>query len=114
MQRFAALSDSKLLTTRRPPVLFAVAILALAACANAPVQEMSDARQAIWSAEANGAARRSPDTLQAARILLQKAQARLETGAYEDARRYAVDARDEAIKARENAVRDAAVRSGFP
>ncbi len=78
------------------------------------MQEMSDARQAIWSAEASGAARRAPNTLQAAWILLQKAQAHLETGAYEDARRYALDARDEAIKAREDAVRNTAVRSDSP
>ncbi|WP_246327317.1 DUF4398 domain-containing protein [Candidatus Competibacter phosphatis] len=98
----------------RGSTLFVVTVLALAACASAPVQEMSDARQAIWSAEASGAARRAPNTLQAAWILLQKAQAHLETGAYEDARRYALDARDEAIKAREDAVRNTAVRPESP
>ena len=105
--RFKALST-------RGSTLFVVTVLALAACASAPVQEMSDARQAIWSAEASGAARRSPDTLQAAWILLQKAQTHLEAGAYEDARRYAMGARDEAIKAREDAARDAAIRSDSP
>ncbi len=77
--------------------------LVLTACASAPVQEMSDARQAINSAEVAGAAQRSPDTLLAAQRLLQDAQARLEAGAYDDARQHALDARDEAIKAREQA-----------
>ena len=91
--------------------LLAVAILALAACATPPVQEMSDARQAIRSAEAAGAVRRSPDILRAAQILLERAQARLEAGAYDDARRYALDARVEAIKAREKASQDTTDRS---
>lgn len=84
-------------------ILFTLVLLALAACVTAPVQEMSDARQAIYSAEAVGAAQRSLDTLLAAQRLLREAQAHLEAGAYDEARQYAVDARDEAIKARERA-----------
>lgn len=81
-------------------------MLALAACATAPpVQEMSDARQAIRAAEAVGAARRSPDSLLAAQRLLQEAQTQLEAGAYTSARRYALDARDAAIRAREVATK---------
>ena len=88
----------------------AFSLLALVACASAPVQEMSDARQAIYSAEASGALQRSPATLLAAQHLLQKAQERLEAGAYGEARRYALDARDAAIEAREQATRNAALR----
>lgn len=91
--------------------LSAVAILSLAACATAPVQEMSDARQAIRSAEAVGAARRSPDVLSAAQRLLREAQTHLEVGAYGDARRSALDARDAAIKAREQAEQGIEIRS---
>ena len=76
---------------------------ALVACASAPVQEMSDARQAIQSAEEAGAARYSSEQLRQARHLLEQAQLQLETGAYGDARRLALDARDEAIRAREKA-----------
>lgn len=94
--------------------LLAIAILTLAACATAPVQEMSDARQAIRSAEASGAAQRSPDTLRVALDLLQKAQQRLDAGAYDDARRYALDARDEAIKAREKASQPPVSRPVLP
>lgn len=100
--------------TIKLPLLTTVVILLLAACATAPVQEMSDARQAIRSAEAAGAIQHSPDMLQAAQRLLREAQARLETGAYDDARRYALDARDEAIKAREKATQSAALRSISP
>ena len=89
----------------------AILMLALAACATAPVQEMSDARQAIRSAEAVGAAQRSPESLTAAQLLLRKAQAYLETGAYDDARRLALDARTQAIKARETASRRPTLRS---
>lgn len=87
-----------------------VMLLALTACTTAPVQEMSDARQAIYSAEAAGAAQSSPDTLLTAQRLLQEAQGHLETGAYHEARRYALDARDQAIKAREQAMRNAVTR----
>lgn len=89
----------------------AILMLALAACATAPVQEMSDARQAIRSAEAVGAAQRSPESLTAAQRLLRKAQVYLETGAYDDARRYALDARAQAIKAREAASQSSMLRS---
>jgi hypothetical protein len=71
-------------------------MLLLAACATAPVQEMSDARQAIRSAEAAGAAQRSSGTFSTALRLLQEAQTRLEAGAYANARQLALDARDEA------------------
>lgn len=87
-------------------LLFAVVLLALAACVTAPVQEMSDARQAIRSAEAAGAAQRSRASLQEAQRLLQAAQDFLETGSYDDARHYALGARAEAIKAREQADQD--------
>lgn len=89
-----------------------LAVLILVACATAPVQEMSDARQAIRSAEAVGAVQFT--TLQEARRLLQAAQTQLETGAYENARRSAVDARNKAIKAREQAIQSSAPRPAPP
>jgi len=90
--------------------LSAFSLLALTACVTAPVQEMSDARQAIHSAEASGAVQRSPDALLAAQRLLREAQERLEAGAYGEARLYALDARDAAIRAREQATRNAVLR----
>lgn len=98
---------SRILTRLRiQPILLACILLTVVACATAPAQEMSDARQAIYSAEAAGAVQRSPDTLLAAQRLLREAQERLETGAYDEARQYALDARDKAIQAREQARRD--------
>ena len=93
----------------------ATVLLLLTACTAAPVQEMSDARQAIHSAEAVGAARRSPETLTAAQRLLQQAQVQLEAGAYAAARRHAVDVRAAAIQAREQAVQNTTIRpAGSP
>lgn len=77
--------------------------LGLTACVTPPVQEMSDARQAIRSAEEIGAAQYSPENMRMAWRLLQKAQTRLEAGAYDDARQHALDARSAALKARERA-----------
>ena len=90
-------------------MLLTAGILTLTACVAAPVQEMSDARQAIYSAEAVGAAQRSPETLSAAQRLLREAQAQLEAGAYNDARRHALDAREEAIRAREQSMQNMAL-----
>jgi hypothetical protein len=94
--------------------LFVVALLSLAACVTAPVQEMSDARQALRSAEAVGAARASSGAFATAQRLLREAQMNLEAGAYENARRLALDARDEAIRAREQAARETAIRVTSP
>ena len=72
-------------------------------CSGAPVQEMSDARQALQTAEAAGARRYSPEQYQKARALLEQAKLQLVAGAYSDARRFALDARDYAIRARTSA-----------
>ncbi|MDX1654197.1 MAG: DUF4398 domain-containing protein [Candidatus Competibacteraceae bacterium] len=84
-------------------LLGALGGLLLAGCATAPVQEMSDARQAIRSAEEAGAAHYAQPQLKRARGLLDRAQRNLESGAYYQARRLALDAREEAIRAREQA-----------
>ena len=79
--------------------------LTLAACTfTAPVQEMSDARQAIRSAEEAGAAQYANDRLSEAVQLLQQAEFWLDQKAYANARQFALDARDEAISARELAL----------
>jgi predicted S18 family serine protease len=82
---------------------FTILFSVITACATAPVQEMSDARQTIHSAEEAGAARYSPQHLNQAQQLLKRAEVSLQAGAYYDARRFALDARDEAILAREKA-----------
>ena len=92
-----------LLRLVRLVLLAAIPPLTLTACVTPPVQEMSDARQAIRSAEEVGAVQHSPDAMRVAWDLLREAQAHLEAGAYDDARRYAVDARDSAIRAHQRA-----------
>ena len=73
------------------------------ACAPAPVQEMSEARQAIEAARAAGAEQRAVDQFEKAQSLLKTAQDMLNDRRFRDARRSAAQARDEAILARETA-----------
>jgi len=74
-----------------------------AACATAPVQEMSDARQAIRAARDAGAAQAAPDQLEEARSLLSSAETHLEQRRFRDARREAIAARASAVAAMEAA-----------
>lgn len=78
-------------------LLFAAAI---AGCAGAPVQEMSNARQAVRAAERAGAVTHAPDTLNEARRLLKNAEYNLRHGDYRTARDDAEQARDKAVEAR--------------
>jgi len=73
--------------------------LSVAACAGAPVQEMSNARQAIRAARDAGAAKTAPQTLNEAQTLLDRAEGNLQRREYRDARRDAVAARDKASEA---------------
>jgi len=77
-------------------------LMALGACASAPVQEMSDARQAIRAAKEAGANSQSQTNLQKAEQLLKQAQQALEHGEYKMARNRARAARDEALEAQKN------------
>jgi len=83
----------------RMPEILVVAALALAACAGAPVQEMSNARQAIRAARDAGAERTAPQKLNEAEALLIRAEDSLERRAYREARRNAIAARDKAAEA---------------
>jgi len=88
---------------RRAPFAAAIVAAALAACATSPpVQEMSDARQAIAAAEAADAERLAPETLDAARRYLGEAERQLQQEAYGPARMNAVRAKNRAIAALES------------
>ncbi len=76
------------------------ATIILAACAVAPVQEMSNARQALEAARSAGADQRAPMSYQHAESLLKKAEDDLAAHEYSSARTNADAARDAAIKAR--------------
>ena len=88
----------KINITRVLPLL--VAVLALSACAAPPVQEMSDARQAIQAAETAGASQYAPVVLRQAKDYLFSAEQKLEKRAYNGARNGARLAKQKATHAR--------------
>jgi Domain of unknown function (DUF4398) len=70
------------------------------ACAGAPVQEMSDARQAIRAAEVAGAEKKAGVELAQARELIKAAEEDIRQGDYRQAREHARLSRETAIEAR--------------
>jgi hypothetical protein len=93
-----------MLRIRTSPLFTAVlAVVLLAACATAPpVQEMSDARQAIAAAVEAGAGDLAPNELIKAEALLEGAEDYLEVGtssAYWQARKAAVRSKEVAFEA---------------
>lgn len=75
-------------------------VLAFAACVTAPpVQEMSDARQAIAAAEEADASRVASDTFDEAQRYLATAERLLREESYGAARANAIRARDRAMRA---------------
>jgi hypothetical protein len=78
----------------------AFAALAIGACVTAPpVQEMSDARQAISAAEEANAERVAADELADARRFLAEAERHIQQEAYGPARLNAVRAKNRALQA---------------
>lgn len=73
------------------------------ACGSAPVQEMSEARQAIEAARVAGAEQHASARYQKAKSLLETAEDMLNQHHFRKARESAALARDEAIQAREQA-----------
>lgn len=81
-------------------LLLCAALLGVAGCASGPpVQEMSDARQAIAAAREAGAANFDDEGLRRAETQLAEAEAQLNQRVYWDAKRLAVDAKETAIEA---------------
>jgi hypothetical protein len=81
-------------------VLATIGALVLAGCVTAPpVQEMSDARQAIAAAEQADAGRVAADTLADARRFLAEAERQIQEQAYGPARANAVRAKNRAVLA---------------
>ena len=82
-------------------------VLLAAACAtpgeppmDPPVQEMSDARQALQAARSAGGPRHFPETFARALERIQEAEASLSRGDFRQARAAAVSAREQAVAAR--------------
>jgi hypothetical protein len=83
---------------RRYLILIACSVW-LAACKGPPVQEMSDARQAIAAARAAGAAERSPAELNAAQEAITRAEQDLQLQHFTRARFSAEEAKRRAAAA---------------
>jgi Domain of unknown function (DUF4398) len=85
----------------RPFLLAALLAAPLATgCAGMPLQQMSDARQAIRAAERAGAEKHAPQLLDEARALDQSARQSMQKGEYREARDDAELARSKAMEAR--------------
>ncbi len=88
-----------------------VGIACLAGCASAPVQEMSDARQAIAAARGAGATDKTSPELYAADAAINRAEKHLEAQEYTRARLAAMEAKHHAGAALTNAQRSDAQRA---
>jgi len=80
--------------------LVLLCLMMLAACSVAPVQEMSDARQAVQAAKTAGVAVDNSALLELAEDRLKSAELKLKRRWYDSAREDALVARDAAVKAR--------------
>ena len=88
-----------------PTLISSLILLLLTSCATTPpVQEMSNARQAIEAAVGVGAGIHAPAVLAQARNLLDDASRELEAGNYLLARDYAVQVKQLAIQARQTSL----------
>jgi len=75
------------------------AVLLLAACTTPPVQEMSDARQAVDAAVESGAAKQAPEKMGSAQAALRMAERLMHDHQFNAARHYAVEAKRRALEA---------------
>lgn len=83
---------------------FLLLVLVLSACAGVPVQEMSNARQALEAAREVGAETRATAELQSAEALLQSAEQALQEGDYKQARKAAEASRAQAVEAQDKSL----------
>jgi hypothetical protein len=87
-----------------PAILLFSLVVLLAGCAAAPVQEMSNARQAVEAARQVGAASLAPLEMKTAEALLVQAEKSLAEKRYREAREQAKAAREQAVLAQKKAL----------
>lgn len=80
-------------------LLIAILLIAAGCGTSPPVQEMSDARQAIAAAKEAGAEQTAAEEIRAAEAYLDSAQRKLTERAYAQARRDALQAKSKALAA---------------
>jgi hypothetical protein len=105
------------MTPRRLLLPILLAALLASGCVGWPVQEMSNARQAITAAKKAGAAQYAPDALAEAERLLASAKSNAYDGEFRTAREEADQSLEKAIEARrtaEQAVADKAAADPEP
>jgi hypothetical protein len=99
-------------------IITCIVLLAIAGCAGTgpPVQEMSDARQAIAAAREAGAATLDSDGLVTAEARLAEAEVQLQSRLYWNARRLALGAKESAIAAllKSRSLREAGMPAATP
>jgi hypothetical protein len=77
-----------------------IALILVSGCTSSPpIQEMSDARQAIAAAKEAGAEQHAAETLDHAELMLDTAENYLERGVYWQAKSDAISAKDKAFEA---------------
>ena len=77
-----------------------IALILISGCATSPpIQEMSDARQAIAAAKEAGAEQHAANTLSQAELMLDTAETYLQRGVYWQAKNDAIRAKDKAFEA---------------
>lgn len=84
--------------------IFTLSLLLLAGCSSLPVQEMSNARQALDAARQAEAGKHAPGLMLRAKSRLLDAEMALKKGEWKKARKSAIQARVDAIAARERVV----------
>jgi len=82
------------------PALVVAMMLVIVGCTAAPIQEMSDARQALQAAKVAGVDAADSQLLKLAEDRLKSAELKLKRHWYQSAREDALLARDAAVKAR--------------
>ncbi|MCP4407647.1 MAG: DUF4398 domain-containing protein [Gammaproteobacteria bacterium] len=86
-------------------LVLTLGVLILCSCATAPpVQEMSDARQALQAAEAAGAHNKAPLPYGRAQTYIERAESALQMGDFFEARERALEAKTQALEARSKAI----------
>jgi len=93
-----------LFSSLRMSLMGVLLVLLMSACGGLPVQEMSDARQALQAAAEVGAKEKADTLYTEADQLLEEAEDALNTGEYKKARALAEQAKEKAILARKEAV----------
>lgn len=94
-----SLSNARWAVTLRRAIPLAILAMSAACSSGPPVQEMSDARQAIAVARQAGAEDHAAEQLRAAEAYLDSAQRKLSERAYSQARRDALQAKLKALDA---------------